>query len=274
MEEVKTNIPETPEVGVATGVSNLLIDLINDEWEAIQGYNNFLVNCDEYPEMAVVIQDIANEENNHVGMLQELLSKISPNAETIKEGEKEAEEELTEAVDASVIADGFEKLFSEMRREYANLVGYYNDATSKNDTATSISLVASEARILKAVADSIEDLANEKLKKLKKEKINEDVECPGCMAVHDDLEYLDEVTTSTYNKDDTVTKKYKVSGNLLGVFQIANATGNLFDVVMDTFGLDDSEELIDGDLFSKHLYNVELNKNILFLTEITFPETR
>lgn len=95
-------VPEGPKPGVESGIADSLIKLINDEWEAIQGYNNFRdmilsmqQNGDgDYSEMIRVIDEISNEENLHVGQLQELLKKVSPNAESIEKGEEEAQEQL------------------------------------------------------------------------------------------------------------------------------------------------------------------------------------
>lgn len=95
-------IPEGPKPGIESGIADTLIKLINDEWEAIQGYNNFRdmilsmkQNGDaDYAEMINVIDEISNEENLHVGQLQELLKKVSPNTTSIAKGEEEAAEQL------------------------------------------------------------------------------------------------------------------------------------------------------------------------------------
>ena len=95
-------IPEGPKAGVEAGIADSLIRLINDEWEAIQGYNDFRSmiqtmqnNGDgDYSEMLRVIDEVSNEENLHVGQLQELLKKVSPNTESIAKGEEEAQEQL------------------------------------------------------------------------------------------------------------------------------------------------------------------------------------
>lgn len=95
-------VPEGPKPGVESGISDSLIKLINDEWEAIQGYNNFRDmilsmqqnNDGDYSDMIRVIDEISNEENLHVGQLQELLKRVSPNAESIAKGEEEAQEQL------------------------------------------------------------------------------------------------------------------------------------------------------------------------------------
>lgn len=86
--------PSGPAVGEDTGIADLLLNLINGENDTIRDYNTFKANLDSHPEFISVIDDIANEENNHVGMLQTLLKQISPNVETIKQGEAEAEKDL------------------------------------------------------------------------------------------------------------------------------------------------------------------------------------
>lgn len=95
-------IPEGPKPGVESGIADSLIKLINDEWEAIQGYNTFRDmilsmqqnNDGDYSDMIKVIDEISNEENLHVGQLQELLKGVSPNTESIRKGEEEAQEQL------------------------------------------------------------------------------------------------------------------------------------------------------------------------------------
>ena len=52
------------------------------------------VNNPNYSAFVKVIEEINNEENKHVGQLQELLKQISPNAESIKEGEAEGKAQL------------------------------------------------------------------------------------------------------------------------------------------------------------------------------------
>ena len=89
---------EGPEEGIETGIADSIMRLINDEWEAVQGYNNFveMIRAGGAADESVikVIQDIAAEENKHVGQLQELLKKYSPNAAQIKVGEAEAKQQM------------------------------------------------------------------------------------------------------------------------------------------------------------------------------------
>lgn len=90
-----------PKEGADTGVHSELIALINDEWEAIQGYTNViatlrsLISENKFYESAInVLEEISAEENRHVGQLQELLKNIAPNVKEIERGEKEAESQI------------------------------------------------------------------------------------------------------------------------------------------------------------------------------------
>lgn len=111
---------ESPEVQIETtatteglttptdrGLSDVILSLINDENEAIQGYNSFIATLEQfgtYEDFISVINDINAEELNHVGMLQTLLKKLSPNAENIESGKAEAEDIL---VDDKIEDDSF-----------------------------------------------------------------------------------------------------------------------------------------------------------------------
>lgn len=95
--KVDDEVPATPQVGAETGVANLLIDAINDEWETISKYNDLIANLQSNPDMVLTIQDIVAEENTHVGQLQKLLLQISPNVYNIQKGEIEAEEQLQQS---------------------------------------------------------------------------------------------------------------------------------------------------------------------------------
>lgn len=93
--------PVGPAEGSDTGVADILISSINDEWETIKKYNSLVATLraeaasnPNYNAFVKVIEEINNEENKHVGQLQELLKQISPNAESIKEGEAEGKAQL------------------------------------------------------------------------------------------------------------------------------------------------------------------------------------
>jgi len=89
-------IPDAVKPGPDAGIAFELNTLIQDEWEAIQGYNDAIVAAETegFHDIAKVLKDIVNEENIHVGQLQKVLELVSPNAASIGEGEAEAAEQL------------------------------------------------------------------------------------------------------------------------------------------------------------------------------------
>ena len=93
--------PEGPKDGSDTGVADMLISAINDEWSTIQRYNSMIATLrtemsgnPAYEQFIAVIEEINNEENKHVGQLQEVLKQISPNANSIQDGEEEGAAQL------------------------------------------------------------------------------------------------------------------------------------------------------------------------------------
>ena len=83
-----------PEPGEDVGVSGLLLDLIGDVAKNINDYNQLQANLENYPEVAEMIKDFADEENMKLGKIQSALKTISPNAEYIMNGAVEAEQEM------------------------------------------------------------------------------------------------------------------------------------------------------------------------------------
>ena len=91
-------IPNSVEPGPDAGLATQLNELIRDEWEAIQGYNDAIVmaELEGFHDVAKVFKDIVNEENVHVGQLEQCMKLVSPNADSIVHGEIEAEGQLGE----------------------------------------------------------------------------------------------------------------------------------------------------------------------------------
>lgn len=89
-------VPETPTVGPELGIAGVINSLIIDEFEAIDGYNSAIATAEEegMTDIVNVLKDIANEENLHVGQLQTCLAKVSPNAQSIDNGQIEAQQQL------------------------------------------------------------------------------------------------------------------------------------------------------------------------------------
>ena len=114
-EQVEDATPENPE---EMYVATTLNGLTKSEYDTINQYNDFLLTVQNMvikpedvteedfkpafcPELATaindVIKDILAEENKHIGQLQELLKKVSPNAENIEAGVEEAKEQIEES---------------------------------------------------------------------------------------------------------------------------------------------------------------------------------
>ena len=106
---VEEETPGGPNTGAETGIANQLIEMINGEWNTIADYNNLIAMLTQYgfEEFIPVIEDINNEENLHVGQLQALLQKISPNTSSIQQGELEASsEQMNESVNGKKFSFG------------------------------------------------------------------------------------------------------------------------------------------------------------------------
>ena len=91
-------IPDSVNPGPDAGIASQLNKLIRDEWEAIQGYNDAIVmaELEGFHDVAKVFKDIVNEENVHVGQLEQCMKLVSPNTDSIVHGEIEAEGQLGE----------------------------------------------------------------------------------------------------------------------------------------------------------------------------------
>lgn len=100
LRESDTDTLSGPPIGPEAGLSALLIDAINGEWETINQYNTLAINAREegYHEIAFIIDELNTEENKHVGQLQQALKMLSPNAEAIDQGEAEAVEQIDDDV--------------------------------------------------------------------------------------------------------------------------------------------------------------------------------
>ena len=90
------------EFGPKLGITDLLLDAVNDENEAIQKYNSLIAACIEsgFEDIANVVKHINEEENIHVGMLQYAMGTLSEQAKTIETGTEEAEEIMSGNLDA------------------------------------------------------------------------------------------------------------------------------------------------------------------------------
>ena len=90
------------EFGPKLGITDMLLQAINDENTTIQAYNNLIAACNDegFHDIANVIKHINEEENIHVGMLQYAMQTISDQAKEIDKGVQEAEEIISGNIEA------------------------------------------------------------------------------------------------------------------------------------------------------------------------------
>lgn len=99
IDDVDALFAEGPAPGSDTGVAEMLMSAIKEEFTTIQTYNSMIStmlaeNVSEYTSIIALIREIIVEENKHVGQLEEALKLISPNAENIDKGAEEGKSQL------------------------------------------------------------------------------------------------------------------------------------------------------------------------------------
>lgn len=96
-EDVEVVDKNQAEIDKKAGLENLLNDLINDENEAINGYNSAIVNfeLEGKSDLTSVFRDIIKDEQNHIGNLQKVLNEINPSTiANLEQGQQEAADTL------------------------------------------------------------------------------------------------------------------------------------------------------------------------------------
>ena len=96
-EDVQVVDKNQTEIDKKVGLENLLNDLINDENEAINGYNSAIVNfeLEGKSDLTDVFRDIIKDEQNHIGNLQKVLNEINPTTiANLEQGQQEAADTL------------------------------------------------------------------------------------------------------------------------------------------------------------------------------------
>ncbi len=96
-EDVQVVDKNQAEIDKKVGLENLLNDLINDENEAINGYNSAIVNfeLEGKSDLTDVFRDIIKDEQNHIGNLQKVLNEINPTTiANLEQGQQEAADTL------------------------------------------------------------------------------------------------------------------------------------------------------------------------------------
>ena len=103
LSDEKDNTDSVEEFGPKLGITDMLLQAVNDENTTIQYYNNLVATCisEGFEDIANVIKHINEEENIHVGMLQHAISTISEQAKTIEDGATEAAEIMSGNLEAA-----------------------------------------------------------------------------------------------------------------------------------------------------------------------------
>lgn len=107
LKEDLENTPSAPEIGPDMGLASVINSAIIDELKTIDTYNDAIVSATELgnADLVAIFTEINNDEHKHVGNLQKALSLVSPQAESIPEGEKEAEEIISKVEDREETAN-------------------------------------------------------------------------------------------------------------------------------------------------------------------------
>lgn len=92
---------EGPETEEEVGVAHLLLDAISCTTEMIAMYNDLLANTDD-EKIKDIVNQIAEDNNKHMGMLQSALEVVSPVAEVIDDGQEIADNIIDEVSDSDL----------------------------------------------------------------------------------------------------------------------------------------------------------------------------
>lgn len=134
-EENKEEV-EVPSTDASMGASQIINSLIQDELQAIDGYNSAIqtfrsmaeVDDKEKLEGCIkVLSDIASEENIHVGQLQEVQKLFNDQATLVTDGAEEAKEQIEEAP----VEEAKEKVVESVESATQTLKDKYKDPESK-----------------------------------------------------------------------------------------------------------------------------------------------
>ena len=135
-EENKEEV-EVPLTDASMGASQIINSLIQDELQAIDGYNSAIQTFRSMVETEVddkenlegcikVLSDIASEENIHVGQLQEAQKLFNDQATLVTDGAEEAKEQLEEAP-----AEEVKKVVESVESATQTLKDKYKDPEAK-----------------------------------------------------------------------------------------------------------------------------------------------
>ena len=126
-------------VGLKNGFSDMIGKLIIDEYEAIEGYNNAILQAkiENIPDIVSVLEDIQHEENVHVGQLQELLKLFNEGAKKVEDGIEEGKQQI-EGSKVTPEEVELEESYDEVYKSFKEIEKTLNDGESVTTTIEKI----------------------------------------------------------------------------------------------------------------------------------------
>ena len=156
-EEKDESEAQVPATDTSMGASQIISSLIQDEFQAIDGYNSAIQTFrtmrgeykDKLERCIKVLSDIAGEENIHVGQLQEAQKLFNEQAALAQDGAEEAKEQIEAPVEE--VKEG---IVESVESATQNLKDKYKDPESK--------------ALIDAIISILEEHSPEQAEKIKK----------------------------------------------------------------------------------------------------------
>lgn len=78
---------------IENGLTDIIIFSINKKWDSVRDLNSIIVTLGEtnYSEYIPIIEEILEDENNHIGKLQYIVESLNPVTGNIDDGKEEAQ---------------------------------------------------------------------------------------------------------------------------------------------------------------------------------------
>lgn len=148
---------------VVNGVSDVLIDSINSTYNNIKDFNSIKINLEdeEYDEMVPVIDSIIEDENNHIGKLQQLIDLINPGS-SAEEGKQETIElldnsDINESLDDKSVGSYYLSYYEEYPIYRTEEGGYYTSGCELVESEEYPSLEEAKEALDDMSAELVED---------------------------------------------------------------------------------------------------------------------
>lgn len=96
--KIMEDVPNITKNDMESGAVDMVISLINKKWDSVRDLNSIILTLSEYDMDAIlpILEEVLQDENNHIGQLQHIVETLSPSASNIDVGKNEAEQSLGE----------------------------------------------------------------------------------------------------------------------------------------------------------------------------------